>query len=81
MPLQYWLGWFDKEDGGLVGDKRLEGVDEREFIEVFEIQPDQMMIDSFPVGEEHRSWLEDRGVPIDLDRYDFFIAVVVPSGS
>ena len=81
MNIQDWLGWFDKDEGNLIGEQLLEGVDEREIIRVFDLQPDEETVDSFPVIEEDRAWLESKGVHIQLDKYTYFIAGIAPLGS
>jgi hypothetical protein len=81
MSIQYWLGWFDKEEGNLIGEQLLEGVNEREIIDAFNLQPDEETVDSFPVIEGDRAWLESKGVHIQMDKYSYFIAGIAPLDS
>jgi hypothetical protein len=77
MNIQFWLGWFDKEEGDFIGQQWLEGVNEPEIIYVYNIQPDEQTIDSFPVSEEHREWLESKGIQLQLDKHAYFVAGIV----
>jgi hypothetical protein len=69
------LAWYSKEDGSLIGDQVLDGIDMAELRSAFRPpESDPLMYDSYPVSEGHGTFLRKAvNKPIDLKHYDYFV--------
>jgi hypothetical protein len=74
MRLRRELRWFDKTSEECAGWCELVGVRLDELQRVFGVAQEDSMYGCFPVSEHHVAYLAAYAqVPIDLDRYDYFV--------
>jgi hypothetical protein len=73
MNIVYSLCWYEKDGDALVGEAPLEGVDEAQVRQQFHLTVEEPPCDCFQVTEEQKPWLSQLGVPILLDRFDYYI--------
>ena len=69
------IRWFQKDPGEeFVGEATLRDVDLGELQRLFSVPRDNPMYESYPVRQEHVSTLQAHvDVPIELDRYEYFV--------